>query len=50
MLAIRTKPGRFARLRSIAHDILRANGVNNVNEELYINALNFENALSYRVT
>lgn len=47
---IRTKPGRFARLRSFALNILRANGVTNVNNELYVNALNFENALSYGVT
>lgn len=47
---IRTKPGRFARLRSFALDILHANGVTNVNDELYVNATNFENALSCRVT
>ena len=47
---IRTKPGHFARLRSFALNILRANGVSNVNRELYINALNFGNALAYRGT
>lgn len=47
---IRTKPGHFARFRSLALNLLRANGINNVNQELYANALNIENLLSYRVT
>ena len=46
----RIKPTHFARFRSFAINILRANGVENVARELYINALNFDNALSYRVT
>ena len=46
----RINPGHFARFRSFAINILRANGVENVARELYINALNFDNALAYRVT
>jgi len=46
----RIKPTHFARFRSFAINILRANGVENVARELYINALNFDNALTYRVT
>ena len=37
---IRTKPGHFARFRSFALNVLRANGTTNVKRELYINALN----------
>src|SRR5512134_1644189 len=47
---IRTKPGHFARFRSFALNILRANAITNVARELYINALNPHNALSYPVT
>lgn len=47
---IRTKPGHFARFRSFALNLLRANGINNVSQELYANALNIDNLLSYRVT
>jgi predicted transposase YbfD/YdcC len=47
---IRTKPGHFARLRSFALNILRANGTTNVNRELYLNALNPHQAISYRMT
>jgi len=46
----RIKPTHFARLRSFAINILRANGVQNVARELYVNALNFDNALAYRVS
>jgi predicted transposase YbfD/YdcC len=46
----RIKPTHFARFRSFAINILRANGIENVARELYINALNFNNALAYRVT
>lgn len=46
---IRTKPGHFARIRSIALNLLRANGAMNINQELYKNALSFDNILSYRV-
>lgn len=44
---IRTKPGHFARFRTFALNILRANGTTNVSRELYINALNPDHALSY---
>jgi predicted transposase YbfD/YdcC len=43
----RIKPTHFARLRSFAINILRANGVKNMARELYINALNFDNVLAY---
>lgn len=46
---IRTKPGHFARFRTFALNILRANGTTNVSRELYINALNPDHALSYAV-
>jgi predicted transposase YbfD/YdcC len=44
----RIKPVHFARFRSFAINILRANGVENIARELYLNALNFNNALAYR--
>jgi predicted transposase YbfD/YdcC len=47
---IRTKPGHFARFRSIALNIMRANGVTNVARELYVNALNLGNAIGYPVS
>jgi predicted transposase YbfD/YdcC len=47
---IRTKPGHFARIRSIVLNLVRANGATNVKQELYKNALNFDNILAYRVT
>lgn len=47
---IRIKPGHFARLRSIALNLIRANGASNVSQELYSNALDLNNLLSYRVT
>ncbi|MCH2520306.1 MAG: ISAs1 family transposase [Dehalococcoidia bacterium] len=47
---IRTKPGHFARFRSFALNILRANGTVNVSRELYINALNPDHAMAYTVT
>lgn len=37
---IRKKPGVFARFRTFALNIMRANRVNNISEELYVNALN----------
>jgi predicted transposase YbfD/YdcC len=46
---IRTKPGHFARFRTFALNILRANGSTNVSKDLYINALNPDHALSYRL-
>ena len=45
---IRSKPAQFARLRSFALNILRANGTTNVNRELYLNAVNPHHALAYR--
>jgi hypothetical protein len=36
---VRAKPGILARLRSFALNLLRANGVANVSEALYTNAL-----------
>ena len=45
---IRINPLSFARLRTIALNILRANGVKNVGQALFRNALNLENILSYR--
>jgi predicted transposase YbfD/YdcC len=44
---IRHKPGVFARLRSFALNILRANGVGNVSEALYTNALSLDRLLAY---
>ena len=47
---IRTKAGHFARFRTFALNILRANQSKNVSRELYINALNPDHAMSYAVT
>ena len=47
---IRTKPGIFARLRSFALNLLRANGVANVSEAIYTNALCLDRLLAYKVT
>ena len=44
---IRRRPGTFARLRSFALNILRANGVTNVSEALYTNALSLDRLLAY---
>jgi predicted transposase YbfD/YdcC len=44
---IRRKPGVFARLRSFALNILRANGVTNVSEAVYVNALSLDRLLAY---
>ena len=43
---IRTRPGLFARLRSFALNILRANGVGNVSEAIYANALCLDRLLA----
>ena len=43
---IRTKPGVFARLRSFALNLLRANGVTNVSEALYTHALSLDRPLA----
>jgi predicted transposase YbfD/YdcC len=47
---IRIKPLAFARLRSMALNILRANGIKNVARALYNNALRIENILSYSLS
>jgi predicted transposase YbfD/YdcC len=47
---IRNKPGHFARFRTFALNIMRANQTKNVSRELYINALNPDHAMSYEVT
>ena len=44
---IRRKPGVFARLRSFALNILRANGITNVSEAVYVNALSLDRLLAY---
>ena len=44
---IRRKPGVFARLRSFALNVLRANGVTNVSEAVYVNALSLDRLLAY---
>ena len=44
---IRRQPGIFARIRSFALNILRANGINNVSEAIYTNALSFDRLLAY---
>jgi predicted transposase YbfD/YdcC len=43
---IRNRPGVMARIRSVALNILRANGVQNVSQALYANALNFDRLLA----
>ena len=45
---IRIKPGTFARMRSFALNILRANGAANIARELYVNALYPLHAMAYR--
>ena len=44
---IRRQPGIFARLRSFALNILRANGVGNVSEAIYTNALSLDRLLAH---
>ena len=39
---IRQRPGGMARIRSAALNILRANGVQNVSQTLYANALSLD--------
>ena len=46
-IRIRRKPGVFARLRSFALNILRANGVTNVSEAVYVNALSLDRLLTH---
>jgi predicted transposase YbfD/YdcC len=44
---IRRRPGVLARLRSFALNLLRANGVGNVSEAVYVNALSLDRLLAY---
>jgi predicted amino acid-binding ACT domain protein len=43
---IRTRPGVMARIRSVALNILRANGVQNISQALYNNALSLDMLLA----
>jgi len=43
---IRTKPGIMARIRSVVLNILRANGIQNISEALYANAVSFDQLLA----
>ena len=43
---IRTRPGVMARIRSVALNMLRANGVQNISQALYANALSFDQLLA----
>ena len=44
---IRRRPGIFAQLRSFALNVLRAGGVGNVSEAVYVNALSLDRLLAY---
>jgi len=43
---IRRKPGVMARIRSLALNVLRANGVQNISLALYANAVSFNQLLA----
>ena len=43
---IRTRPGIMARIRSVALNVLRANGVQNISLALYTNAVSFDQMLA----
>jgi len=43
---IRTRPGVMARIRSVALNILRANGVQNISLALYANVVSFDQLLA----
>ncbi len=43
---IRTRPGMMARIRSVALNVLRANGVQNISLALYANAVSFDQLLA----
>jgi len=43
---IRTRPGVMARIRSVALNILRAKGVQNISLALYTNAVSFDQLLA----
>ncbi|MEK9165822.1 MAG: ISAs1 family transposase [Patescibacteria group bacterium] len=45
---IRKKPDRMARLRSISLNLMRANGIKNIAQELYRNSLNFRRVCKYK--
>ena len=45
---IRRNPGIFALLRSFALNLLRFNGIGNISEALYDNALDFNRVLNYQ--
>jgi hypothetical protein len=45
---IRQRPGAMARIRSTALNILRAKGIQNLSQALYVNALNFDHLLALR--
>ena len=47
---IRRKPGLVTRLRSFALNLLRANGVTNISEAIYANALSLDRLLAYKAT
>jgi len=44
---IREKPGLFARMKSLAQNVLRRSGVTNIADAIYRNALNFNRLLNY---
>ena len=43
---IRTKPGMMAHIRSVALNVLRANGVQNISLAIYANAVSFDRLLA----
>ena len=43
---IRTRPGIMARIRSVALNVLPANGVQNISLALYTNAVSFDHLLA----
>jgi len=43
---IRTRPGIMARIRSVALNILHANGIQNISMALYANAVSFDHLLA----
>ena len=47
LLVSEDQPGVFARIRSFALNILRANGITNVSEAVFINTLSLDRLLAY---
>jgi len=47
---IRARPGVMARIRSLALNILRANGVQNISQALYANAVSFDQMLALGIS